>query len=256
MKLTPANYFGKKANQEYMSVSQWKAFDRCAHSALAEVKGKYVREKTTPLLVGGYVDAYFEGSLPKFKQENPDIFKKDGTLKSEFVQADAIIERIKRDKTMMRYLSGDKQVIMTGIVGGVSVKIKIDSLLPDKIVDLKVMRDFESVRDEDRGILPWFEAWGYDLQGAVYQEVVYQNTGKRLPFYLVAATKEKVTDIDVIHIGQGHLEFQLERFATKVDLFDAIKKGIVEADRCGKCDYCKQTKVVKEPTEADEFYLI
>ena len=255
MKLTQANYYSKRANMTYMSVSQFKAFDRCPHAALAEVKGRYVREKTTPMLVGGYVDAYFEGTLPQFKQQNPDIFKKDGTLKSEFVQAETIIERIKRDRTMMRYLSGLKQVIMTGTIGGVAVKVKIDSLLPDKIVDLKVMRDFDNVRDAESGILPWFEAWGYSLQGAVYQEIVFQNTGKRLPFYLAAATKEKVTDIDIVHIGQDHLDFQRDKFVSKVDLFDAIKNGIVEAERCEKCDYCKQTKTIKEPTEADEFYL-
>ena len=48
---------------EYMSVSQFKAFEKCQHLALAKVKGKYKREKTTALLVGSYVDAYFEGTL-------------------------------------------------------------------------------------------------------------------------------------------------------------------------------------------------
>lgn len=256
MKLTQQNYFSRKANREYMSVSQFKAFERCQHSALAEINGKYEREKTTALLVGSYVDAYFEGTLGQFKQQNPEIFKKDGTLKAEYLQANAIVERIERDKLFMKYLSGEKQAIMTGTISGVPVKIKVDSLHPDKIVDLKIMRDFESINDSERGMLPWFEAWGYDLQGAVYQEIVRQNTGERLPFYLAAATKEKVTDIDIVHLNQDILDFAFERFTRNVEMFDAIKQRIIKPERCEKCEYCKQTKKIKAPTEANEFYLL
>lgn len=255
MKLTQRNYYSKKANLEYMSVSQFKSFEECQHSAMAELMGKFEREKTTALLVGSYVDAYFEGNLNKFKAENPEIFKKDGTLKAEYVRADAIIERIKRDKTLMHHLSGLKQVIMTGEICGVPVKIKIDSLLPDKIVDLKCMADFDSVRHPEKGVVPWFEGWGYDLQGAVYQEIVRQNTGKRLPFILAVATKEKVTDIDLININQKSLDFSLEHFKSNIEMYDAIKKGIIEPERCEKCEYCKETKVLTEPRDSEEFYF-
>ena len=256
MKLTNRNYFGKKANREFMSVSQFKTFEKCPNLALAEIKGKYEREKTTALLVGSYVDSYFEGSLEKFKRENPEIFKKDGTLKSEYIKADEIIARIKRDKLFMQYLSGKKQVIMTGEICGVPIKIKIDSYHPDKIVDLKIMADFKQQYDEERGYIHWFECWGYDLQGAVYQEIVRQNTGLILPFYLASATKEKVTDIDIIHLPQQTLDIALDHFKQNVTTYDAMKKGIIEPDRCEKCDYCKISKVLTEPTEADEFYLM
>lgn len=255
MKLTQKNYHSTEANREFMSCSQFKAFEACPHSALAELRGEYEREKTPALLVGSYVDAYFEGSLAEFKEANPDIFKKDGTLKAEYVQADAIIERIKQDNLFMRYLSGLKQVIMTGTINGVAVKIKVDSLLPDKIVDLKVMKDFKNVYT-DAGSVPFFEAWEYDLQGAVYQEIVRQNTGKVLPFYLAVATKEKITDIDIVHIEQNYLDLSLERFKSEVNTFDAIKNGIIEPERCEKCEYCKLTKKLKEPTESSEYYLM
>ena len=255
MKLTKRNYFSKKANREFMSVSQFKSFSKCPNAALAEIKGKYEREKTTALLVGSYVDSYFEGTLAKFIKENPEIFKKDGTLKADYIQAEAIIQRILKDKLFCEYLNGEKQVIMTGEIAGVPVKIKIDSLHPDKIVDLKIMADFDSVYIDGEGYQIWFEAWGYDLQGAVYQEVVRQNTGKKLPFYLAAATKEKVTDIDIVHIPQETLDFALERFIHDAPAFDAMKKGIIEPDRCGKCDYCKISKVLTKPTEAEEYYF-
>ena len=91
MKLTQRNYFSRKASMEFMSVSQFKSFQKCPAATLAEIKGKYKREKSTALLVGSYVDSYFEGTLPKFIKENPEIFKKNGTLKAEYEQAEAII---------------------------------------------------------------------------------------------------------------------------------------------------------------------
>ena len=256
MKLTQRNYFSRKASKEFMSVSQFKAFEKCPASALAEINGKYEREKTSALLVGSYVDSYFEGTLANFIRNNPEIFKKDGTLKAEYQQAELIINRILMDKLFTEYMSGKKQVIMTGEINGVPVKIKIDSLLPDKIVDLKVIKDFQEIRHPEKGFLPWFEYWGYDLQGAVYQEIVRQNTGEKLPFYLAAATKEKITDIDIVHLDQKLLDFALERFKNDVETFDAMKKGIIEPERCENCDYCKKTKVLTEPTESEEFYLI
>lgn len=255
MNLTSRNYFTRKANREYMSVSQFKSFSKCQAAALAEMQGKYQREKTTALLVGSYVDTYFEGRLKSFQRKNPEIFKKDGSLKAEFIQALAIINRIERDKLFTQYLSGQKQVIMTGEINGVPVKIKVDSLHPDKIVDLKIMKDFSDIYFPEKGHLPWFEAWGYDLQGAVYQEIVRQNTGKRLPFYLAAATKEKITDIDIVHINQNLLDFAMERFSQDVQLYDAIKKGIIAPERCDECDYCKITKILTEPKESEEFYF-
>lgn len=256
MKLNKRNYFSKKANREFLSVSQFKAMSKCPAAALAEIQGKYKIEKTVPLLVGSYIDSYFEGDLPKFIKENPEIFKKDGTLKADYQQAEEIIKRILSDKLFTEHMSGKKQVIMTGEINGVPVKIKIDSLLPDKIVDLKVIKDFQEIRHPEKGFLPWFEFWQYDLQGAVYQEIVRQNTGEKLPFYLAAATKEKITDIDIVHLDQTLLDFALERFKNDVETFDAMKKGIIEPERCGVCDYCKKTKVLTEPTESEEFYLI
>ena len=256
MKLTQRNYFSKKANMEFMSVSQFKSFMKCPACAIAEIKGKYKREQTTALLVGSYIDSYFEGTLDKFIKQHPEMFKKDGTLKADFVQAEAIIRRLEKDKLFMEYMNGKKQVIMTGEISGVPVKIKIDVLHDDKIVDLKIVRDFEPLYDKEHGLLPWYEFWQYDLQGGVYQEIVRQNVGKQLPFYLNAATKEKVTDLDILHIPQSMLDFQLEKIKTDIVRFDAMKKGIIEPDRCEKCEYCKQTKVLTEPTEADELFLI
>ena len=247
MELNNENYFSLENQMKYMGVSQFKAFKKCQASALAEIKGEYVREPTTALLVGSYVDSYFEGDLDRFKLLHPELFKRNGELKSEFAKANQIIARIESDKLFMEYMSGDKQVIMTGVIEGVEVKIKIDVLHSDKIVDLKIMADFADKYVEEQGRLSWVEAWGYDLQGAVYQEVVRQNIGKILPFYLAGATKETEPDIDIVQVPQAFLDYELEQFKEDIQLFDAIKKGLIPPERCNHCNYCKRTKILKEP---------
>ncbi len=248
MSLTNENYFSLENQMKYMGVSQFKAFEKCPASALAEVMGNFEREQTTALLVGSYVDAHFEGTLDIFKAKHPELFKRDGSLKSEYIQAERIIQYLEDDGMFMEYMSGEKQVVMTGEIEGVPVKIKIDSLLPDKIVDLKIVKDFEPIYVPEKGRLTWIEAWEYDLQGAVYQEIVRQNTGKTLPFFIVAGTKERdYPDKDIIEIPQSYLDVELERFKRDVQYFDAIKKGLIEPERCEHCTYCKSTKVLKEP---------
>lgn len=107
MVLTAENYYSQKANEEYMSVSQFKDFCGtygkmpCEFTAMEKLKGRWEEPKSKALMVGSYVDSYFEGTLYTFKKKNPDLFKRDGSLKAEFVKADEIIQRIERDSYFM-----------------------------------------------------------------------------------------------------------------------------------------------------------
>lgn len=234
-------YFSPENNMKYMSASQFKSFMGCEAAAIAELRGEYTRDKTTALLVGSYVDAYFDGSLERFRAENQELFTKQGELKAEYRQAERIIERITGDKLFMKYMSGEKQVIKVGEIEGIPFKIKIDSYHPGKaIVDLKIMKDFAPVYKEGQGRLNFIEAWGYDIQGAVYQAI----EGNHLPFFVAAATKEKEPDMAVISIAQPYLDTAMEIVKANVQRFADLKKGIGEPIRCEKCDYCKQTKVL------------
>lgn len=246
LKLTADNYFSQQAQMEYMSVSQFKEFDKCQYRAMADLKGEYERPLTTALLVGSYVDAWFEGKLEEFKILHPELYTRGGELKSEYRKANEIIERVSRDNMFMNYMSGKKQVIMTGVIDDIPIKIKVDSLCDNKIVDLKVVKDFAPIYVPGQGRLSFVEAWGYDLQAAIYQEIVRQNIGEKLPFYIAAATKEPTTDIAIIEIPQELMDYELERFSGEAMYFDGIKKGLFEPERCGKCDHCKNTKVLTE----------
>lgn len=256
MNLNEGNYYSREANMEYCSVSQIKAFMKCPAAALAELNGEYQREQTTALLVGSYVDAWFSGEIEQFKAEHPEIFKRDGTLKAEYTQADQIIARVSKDEMFMEYMSGDKQVIMTGEIEGVPFKIKIDSLLPDRITDLKIVRDFEPIYDPDFcSRVPWWVYWKYDLQGGAYREIVRQNLTKSLPFFLAAATKEKVTDYNIYQIVQSDLDVALQTVKDNIVRFDAMKKGIIPADRCECCDYCRSTKKLTDVISSDSILI-
>lgn len=255
MILTAENYFSQEAQMQYFGVSQFKSFEKCENCAIAELTGNYERAKTTALLVGSYVDAHFEGTLDIFKAQHPELLKKDGTLKSDYVRAEEIINRIESDPLMMKYLEGEKQVIKTANLFGYDWKIKMDAYVPgERIVDLKIVKDFEPIYDPRLGMrVPWIQYWGYDLQGAIYQRVEQIATGRAepLPFYIVAATKEPTPDIAVIHMPQHMLNAALKAHGVnaKIDRYALIKYGDIEPDRCESCDYCKATKVLTAPTE-------
>lgn len=261
LKLTDANYYSQEANWQYMSASQFKAFKKCPAAALAELKGEWGRKDSTALLVGSYVDAYFSGELEQFKADHPEIFKKDGTLKADFEKAQAICERLDRDELARRLLSGRHQTIKTGQIAGVDYKAKFDSLLNARqveaickkfpeirslvpfggpmIVDLKCMKDFETVWDEDAGErVSFIEYWGYDTQGAIYQKL----DGRMAPFVIVGATKEAETDIGAFYIPDEDLAFALSEVEALSPRYAAIKRGEIEPEGCGKCAYCRNTK--------------
>ena len=246
--ITEENYYSQQANVDYMSCSQFKDFLKCEEMALAKISGDYRQPTTNAMLIGSYVDAHFEGTLDVFKAKHPEIFKRDGSLKADFVKAEEIIQRTERDRLFSKYMSGEKQVIMTGKIEGVPFKIKMDSYHEGKaIVDLKCMKDFKPVWDEEtHRKLPFVEAWGYDIQGAIYQEIVRQNTGKQLPFFIAGATKESVVDICVMSIPQERLDICLDLVRAKVPRYQAIKEEKVPPKRCEKCDWCKETKILKE----------
>lgn len=242
--LVEENYFSKEMNMKYAGSSQIKSFVDCEARTMAELNGEWKQEMSTALLVGSYVDNAISGTLDIFKAQHPEILKKDGTLKAEYLQAEYILSRIERDELFKKYISGDHQTIMTGEISGVPIKIKIDSYFPDKaIVDMKVVKDFAPVWDNASGQKENFvDYWKYTWQGALYQEIVRQNTGKKLPFFIAAVTKEKEPDLAVMAIPQEVLDIKLEVIKSVLPRIKELKEGKAEPHNCGKCDFCKFNK--------------
>lgn len=255
MILTAENYYSQEANLEYMSVSQFKDFCGtygkmpCEFEAVEKMYGRWKEEPSTAMLVGSYVDSYFEGTLDQFKTENPDIFTQKGELKANYKKAEEIIARIERDAYFMKYLSGEKQEIMTFELFGAKWKIKMDSFIPDvAIVDLKIMASITDLKwVRDIGYLDFVRYWGYDIQGAVYQKGVEIVTGKKLPFYIAAATKENQPDIRIIQVTQNYLNEALNVVEMNMPRILRVKSGEVQPDKCELCDCCRYNRVLTGP---------
>ena len=255
-KITESNYYSPEMNKKYFSVSQYKDFMKCPAMAMAKLTGEYEPDFGRALLLGSYVDEMLTGTEESIKQflveHMPDLFKKNGDRYADVQQADETILRIRKQPLMMKYLSGQHQVIMTGKIEGVPFKIKMDSFDPDEyIADLKYMASLRS----PNLFQPMVQYWSYDTQAAVYQEIVRQNIGKQLPFYFVVATKEKPAHLAVGEISQWNMDQALDNVRKHISEFQKIKTGKKEPERCEDygCDYCTSTKILTEPIDTDLF---
>ena len=253
MALTSKNYFSKRANQLYFSASQVKAFRKCEAAALAEIKGKYERPASTALTVGSYVDAALTGDLDGWKSVHPEILKRDGSLKAEFVQAQDMVDRAKSDKLFMEYLRGRHQAIMTGKLFGVPFKAKFDALRNDRIVDLKTVRDMQPVYLPGQGRVDFATAWDWPLQMAIYQKIVEINKGVKLPCFLAVITKEAPADLALIRIEQERMDAEMAWLEQALPRYEAIKTGAIQPERCGHCAYCRETHKITGPVMLGEY---
>lgn len=260
-KITKRNYYSKKSALEYCGYSQFKNFcgaggaKGCEAQALAILNGTWEPEPSTSMLVGSYVDAWFEGTLSKFEEEHAaDIFNKKGDYYAPFQKARECIERVKKDPLFMKFMGGKHQVIMTANFFDTDWKIKMDSFHKGKcIVDLKVVEDLrKTFFVPDMGKLNFIDFWGYEVQGAIYQKVVEINTGEKLPFFIAAVDKGKYPDIEIIQIPNNKLANALEVIEYEIKRLNRVKSGEIEPIRCGTCDYCKATKILTSPILVDE----
>lgn len=246
------NYYTDEANKEYMSVHQFLDFvgymgiQGCESRALARFNGEYNEDPSDAMLVGSYVDSYFEGTLPEFQTKHPEIFTQKGTLKAGFKTAEKMIARCERDEFFMKFMSGEKQKIFTAPLFGCEWKCKLDSYIPGvAIVDLKTSANIhKSWNVADTGRVSFVEYWGYTVQLAVYQKIVEINTGEKLPCFIAVVTKEDEPEIEIINIDQVTLDHALNYVEMNMESILMVKNGEVEPTECCKCDYCKSKKVL------------
>lgn len=271
MTLTQENYYGQQANWAYMSKSQFNSWQNCEAATLAELEGTYTRPASNALAVGSYVDAALDGpeAFAEFVKEHPEIFKKDGSPKADFVMAQDMVDRIKRDRLMSMLLTGAKQAILKGKIAGVPFRGKADCIVsPEQcraimkefpeteevlgsiftegcLVDLKTARDFSPVwSDEEGRKVSWIEHWGYVLQGAIYRELYRQMYGKTLPFIIVAVSKEAGNGITALYIPHEEMDAALRIVEENAPIYNEVKAGLREAIRCEDCEYCRRTRVL------------
>ena len=250
MVLTESTYFSQEASQAFMSVSQFKNFQKCEAATMAELTGAYVPERGRALLLGSYVDEMLTGtkeSQERFVEENrTELFKKNGEPYADVAQADEAVAKVKQQPLIVEYLSGEKQKIFTGEIAGIPAKGKLDIYKEgERIVDVKYVASHRSPNLFENVV----DYWNYTLQGAWYVELVRQNVGKTLPFYLILITKEKPTHFAVVKLDQFDMDMELDKAKMVLPRYQAIKAGEIEPERCEDygCNYCTETKILTEP---------
>lgn len=259
MELTQANYYEHDTDFKYMSVSIFKDFMKCEAATLAMLKEDWQPNRdNTALLVGNWLHSFFESqeAHDKFKSDNAKFIYKYGNsdkgIKSQYKQADSMISVLKHDEAFTNvYEPGQKEVIVTG---------KIDSLVLDHgyFCDLKTTADIHKgiYYPEVRHRVPFVKAYGYYMQMAVYQELIKQQFGVECQPFIFAVSKQDPPDkmaidfnsIDDIYELDGALEFIKDNQKRVWD----VMNGEIKPKRCGKCEYCRMTNMIKSFTHASE----
>jgi hypothetical protein len=215
--------------------------------------------------MGNYVHSHFESpeAKKKFLATNPEMFKKDLTLKSDYVDADEMIATLEADEYCMYMLQGDSEVIVTAELFGLPWKVKFDKYRPEKrrIVDIKTTKSIREhdwmVKDGQNIKANFLEVRDYLMRAAVYCEVERIASGREpgdwLDFYIVAVSKEDPPDKAVISlIDPYRYAEELAKIEANMTRIKLLKSGSLQPVRCEKCDYCRSTKKVEKALHYSE----
>ena len=280
--LNNETYFSTEANLTWLDCSTYKNVvgtvgrKGCECRALAMAKGEYTQPKTEALLVGSYVDAYFDNSLSEFCLENMDsVFSKASIKKFEksgnhedlerlaaFKQADVMIQRAIREPLFMKYVEGETQKILTAEIEGVPIRVKLDSYDGNRITDVKTAASItETYYAKDLGQrLNFAEYFGYVEQAFFYQTAVEQNFGKHLPFYLAVITKEKPNNephprVAIIQIPDKLIADKGAEIKSKIKDVWGLLQGEYEPIPCGTCEWCADNLPLEKVISLDELMV-
>lgn len=262
--LTNETYYSLEADRLYCSASQYLDFvgrpeiPGCEARAMAKLSGEYKEETTKAMLIGSILDCLWElddlditEKLNIIADKFPECVSSRGVtkgeLKNEYKQALELYKRTLQDELFCKFMSGQKQVIMTGEIEGLPFKIKMDSYIPDvAIVDLKTTKDasmkFRTYIQDSGNWETFYRGFAYDVQLAIYREIVRQNTGKTLRAYLACIDKKPHPMPQIIELSPKLLDEALETVKANVGTIKMLKSGeIKNYCRCGECDYCRDT---------------
>lgn len=288
MIITKENYFSQEAAWECMGSTQYKTFVDCEHRAMGMLRGDWQLGKkqldgsyklSDDILMGKYCHAYFESpeALEKCKTEYPQMFltKKSkygeaGDLKKDFLQCDEIIQKIESDPLFMQALQGQKEVIFTAEMFGMMWKVLLDSYFLEKkrFTDLKILKSlYDKQRSKELGIYEnVFEFRGYFDQIAIYSEIERLSMGRPEDDYIepfiAVATKETPGDKAILSFnteGESHANFittRLEMIKYNMPRIKDVKEGKVTPVKCGVCEYCRETKKLRNTVHYSAFAVV
>lgn len=260
--LSDANYYSNETDWQYMSTSQYKSFLKCEAAALAKLKGDWQPiSDPKALLVGNYVHSYFESKEvhEAFKEENKSKMfssRKPYGLLKDFQIAEQMIERLKQEEAFMNIYQGEKETIVTGELFGTAWKGKIDCLNVEEeyFVDIKTTKDMHERKwNENYGSRETFIVnFGYVLQMAIYQELLFQQYGKSFMPIIAAVSKQTPSEARLITIDQDNMDYELVMLKEKIERIVRVKNGEEKPNHCGLCEYCRGNLPITGFTSMDD----
>ena len=258
-KLTQSNYHSPAARKRWFSSSEVKAAKRCESSWLAERQGKVKRQEDKPAFLYGHL---FEAALTMpptqfqaWLSEHPELLSSRGATKGELLSQYRGALDLAKAVRRSPYLYGvirrsKKQVILTGTLQGMPVRVMMDLLDKDtSIYDLKSMRDFSSkynpVSEEWQD---WWAYWDYPMQLYIYQEIARQN-GMSVPHVGLIAGSKSDLDVQALTFGDEIMNAAAADTEYTLDRMDKILAGSEEPQSCGVCPWCLRHKKITAFTE-------
>lgn len=147
------------------------------------------------------------------------------------------------------YAGGDKEVIVTGEIDGITWKGKIDSLVLDKgyFCDIKTVDGIHKrhYNPETRINENFIVDRHYTLQMALYQELIKQTFGKECQPFIFAVSKQTPPDKGAFDFN-GDVQFimkdELENVLANQHHIWSVLMGETKPTACGKCEYCREHK--------------
>ncbi|WP_238948828.1 PD-(D/E)XK nuclease-like domain-containing protein [Clostridium sp. YIM B02569] len=248
MVITKENYYSLEADLSTMSVSQYKLFKQCELMAMAKLKGEYKQSESDAFLLGKYIHSWSEGTLDDFKKENPSLYstqgKTKGELKSTFKVAETMVKSLEADSNCMKFLQGEKEVIIQGELFGIKWRGMVDVLNLEKgfFTDLKTT---QGIHKKYAG-LTFIEHYGYVEQMAIYRELIKQQFGKDLIPYIVAIEKNDNPLKAIIKVDERYTTPKLEEIEYNIERIIKVKSGEEKPIACGLCDQCRKTLYVSQ----------
>jgi hypothetical protein len=188
------------------------------------------------------------GILEEFKKENPTIYSSRGAtkgqLKAEYQTANIMTNSLENDENCMKFLDGEKEVIIQGELFGIKWRGMVDVLNLEKgfFSDLKTTQGIH----KKYGGLTFIEQYGYIEQMAIYRELIKQQFGKDLIPYIVAIEKNNNPLKAIIKVDERYTSPKLEEIEFNIVRIKNVKQGIEQPIGCGECDYCRKVSKVTQ----------
>ena len=262
MKLSDKNYY---ADTTYLSNSTIQSYKMCSAKAEALRKGEWKQEGFNINFAIGHafesmLQGDFDSRYSKTEEAKALLFNKNGSENAKLKAVRDMVAMCSKSKLYKLATTGDYEPIFTGEIHGVLFKCKVDVLNVEKgfFTDIKTTKDLEpSWNKEHRTFMPFYENWNYWRQLAIYQELIFQNTGKKLQPFIAVSSKQKPYYFDVLEVAQyddgtfqERLEHELDELEHDIELIEGIRSGEIAPVRCNSsnCEFCAETYDVTTPT--------